>query len=103
MSNCIEGLYDYNLVKNCSKCGNTLLKSNFHKNNKRKDGLYNQYKICRKEYYIENSIKLIEKQKDYYSENRDRVKDYQKKIILKIWLVKRFIVIINIKQISIFA
>ena len=30
MSNCIEDLYDYDLVKKCSKCGNISLKSSFH-------------------------------------------------------------------------
>ena len=37
----------------------------------KKGGLYNQCKICRKEYYIKNSIKLIQKQQDYYLENHD--------------------------------
>ena len=32
MSNCIKDLYDYNLMKNCTKCGNISLKSNFYKN-----------------------------------------------------------------------
>ena len=32
MSNCIEDLYDYNLVKKCCRCKNFLLKSNFYKN-----------------------------------------------------------------------
>ena len=71
MSNCIKDLYDYEIVKQCYRCKNILLKSNFHKDNKRKDGLHNQCMVCRKEYYIKNSIKLIQKQKDYYSENRD--------------------------------
>ena len=39
MSNCIKELYDYDLVKNCSKCGNISLKNNFHKNKNTKDGL----------------------------------------------------------------
>ena len=30
MSNCIEDLYDYELVMKCLKCGNIPLKSNFH-------------------------------------------------------------------------
>ena len=64
MSNCITDLLDYDLVKKCCRCKNILLKSNFHKDNKRKDGSFNQCKICRKEYYIKNSIILIQKQKD---------------------------------------
>ena len=33
MSSCIKDLYDYDLVKKCSKCKKNLLKSNFHKKN----------------------------------------------------------------------
>ena len=81
MSNCIKDLFVYNLVKQCCRCQNILLKSNFHKDNKRKDGLYNQCKICRKEYYFKSSFQLIQKQKDYYLENRDseleRCKQYR--------------------------
>ena len=36
MSNCIKDLYDYDLFKKCCRCGIISLKSNFHKNNKRK-------------------------------------------------------------------
>ena len=32
MSSSIKELYDYDLIKNCSKCGNISLKSSFHKN-----------------------------------------------------------------------
>ena len=81
MRNCIRDVFDYDLVKKCCRCKKILLKSNFHKDNKRKDGLYNQCKICRKEYYIKNSFKLIQKQKDYYLENRvselERCKKYK--------------------------
>ena len=31
MSSCIKGSSDYDLVKECSKCGIMSLKSNFHK------------------------------------------------------------------------
>ena len=31
MTGCIEDLYDCDLVKKCSKCGNVSLKSNFYK------------------------------------------------------------------------
>ena len=31
MSNCIKDLYDYDLIKKCSKCGIVSLKKNFHK------------------------------------------------------------------------
>ena len=72
MSNCIKDLFDYNLVKKCSKCGNLSLKSNFHKNNKSSDGLVSQCKCC-----------LFQKQRIYDCENRERInfrnKDYQLK------------------------
>ena len=79
MSSCIKDLYDYDLVKKCSVCKNILLKTNFHKNKKSKDGLHPHCVFCRKEYYIKNSIKLVQKQKDYYIQNRDRIKEYQLK------------------------
>ena len=72
MSNCIKDLYDYDLIKKCSKCGIISLKSNFHKNKKYSDGLVSQCKCC-----------LIQKQRIYESENRERInirnKDYQLK------------------------
>ena len=77
MSNCIKDLLDYDLVKKFNKCRVILLKTNFHKDNTRNDGLYNQCKVSRKDYYMKNSIKLIQKQKDYYLDNRDRIKEYQ--------------------------
>ena len=75
MSNCIKGLYDYDLIKKCNRCKNFLLKSNFHKDNTRNDGLYNQCKVCRKDYYLDNQDRI----KQYYLDNRDRIKEYQLK------------------------
>ena len=77
MNNGTEDLYDYELVKQCCRCKNILIKSNFHKDNKRKDVLYNQCKVCRKEYYMKNSIEIFQKQKVYYLENRNRVEEYE--------------------------
>ena len=37
---------DYDLMKNCSKCGNISLKSNFHKNKNTYDG-YQNYNVKR--------------------------------------------------------
>ena len=39
--------------------------------------LYNQRKVCRKEYYMNNSTKTFQKQKGYYLENRAQLKEYQ--------------------------
>ena len=46
MSNCIEDLNDYDLVKRYFNCGNILLKSNFHKRSKSEDGFYPQSIFC---------------------------------------------------------
>ena len=59
MSNCIKDLFDYDLVEKCCRCKNILLKSNFHKKN-RKGGLHSQCKFCANDYY-----------KNYYNKNRD--------------------------------
>ena len=78
MSNCINDLYEYDLVKKCSRCGIISLKSNFHKNKKSKDELSSVCKGCMKDYYLNNSIKLIQKQKDYYLKNHDQKKKHFK-------------------------
>ena len=58
MSSCIKDLYEYDLIKKCSKCGIISLKSNFHKNKKMNDGLYEQCRFFvnqrQKQYDIEN-------------------------------------------------
>ena len=68
MSNCIKDLYDYNLIKKCSKCGIVKLKSNFHKNKKSSDGLNKHCKNCvlqkQKQYDIEFKFQF---QKNYYN------------------------------------
>ena len=51
MSNCIKDLFDYDLVKKCRRCKNISLKTNFHKNNKRRDGVQRLCKICFKQYH----------------------------------------------------
>ena len=48
MSNCIKDLYDYDLVKKCSKCGIISLKSNFHKNKINNDGFQPYSVLCEK-------------------------------------------------------
>ena len=60
MSNCIKDLFDYDLYKKCSKCGNISLKSNFHKNKLTKSGVRSQCNFCANDYY-----------KNYYNKNRD--------------------------------
>ena len=82
MSNCIKDLFDYDLVKKCSKCGIISLKSNFHKKLKSSDGLQPHCKSC-----------IIQKQRIYDSENRERIiirnKDYRSKHHDKIMAQKK--------------
>ena len=77
MSNCIKDVYDYNLTLNCCVCKNILLKSNFNKNTKPKDGLQSQCKFCvneyNKNYYVDNKNRLLNKQNFYDKENHDKI------------------------------
>ena len=43
-----------NNIKKCCRCKNILLKSNFHKDNKRKDGVQKICRICIKQYHDNN-------------------------------------------------
>ena len=72
MSRCIKDLYDYGMIKKCFKCENISLKSNFHKDKNREDGLQPYCITCRTQYYNENR----EKTRKYYVENRDKFKNY---------------------------
>ena len=60
------------------KCGIVSLKSNFHRNNTRNDGLYNQCKVCKKDYYNKNRDRLLNKQKFHTKENREKIRFYEK-------------------------
>ena len=74
MSNCIKDLYDYDLIKKCSKCGIISLKKNFHKRKLTKSVVRSKCISRRRKYYNENQ----EKSKNYYAENRDRINNNQK-------------------------
>ena len=89
MSTCIKDLFDYDLFKKCSKCGIVKLKSNFHKTLKSRDGLDNQCRLCWKHYYVDNKNRLLNKQKFYNKEDRDRIKEYKLKNHDKIIAQKR--------------
>ena len=82
MSNCIKDLYEYELVKKCSKCGIKSLKSNFHKNKTKRDGYRSECRLCSKEYYYNNRDRILNKQKFYNEENHDQRNEYQKKLYL---------------------
>ena len=83
MSNCLKDLYDYDLVKKCSKCGIVKLKSNFHKRLKSSDGLFAQCKCCviqkQRIHDFENRERIIIRNKDYRLNNHDKIMA-QKKI-----------------------
>ena len=81
MSNSNKDLYDYDLVKKCLKCGNISLKSNFHKNKNRKDGLQAYCLCCRTQYCNENRDQIIEYKKKYYLDNRDQIIENRKNYI----------------------
>ena len=49
MNSCFKELYDYDLVKKCSKCGIISLKSNFYKDSIKKDGYKSECIFCSKE------------------------------------------------------
>ena len=81
MSNCIEDLYDYKLVRKCLKCGNIQLKSNFHQSKNRKDGLQPHCKLCRKTYSKKCNpeqcdLEIIRRRK-YRFEDPDKFKRYR--------------------------
>ena len=57
MSNCIEDFNDYEIVKKCCRCKSVCLKSNFHKNLKKKDGVNSMYKVCMNK-YIKEYLKI---------------------------------------------
>ena len=83
MSACIKDLYDYDLVKKCSKCGIISLKSNFYKRLKSSDGLRSHCKFCiikrQRIYDSENRERIINRNKDYRLKNHDKIMA-QKKI-----------------------
>ena len=75
MSNCIKDLYDYDLVKKCSKCGNISPKSNFRKNKNMRDRLNTHCNDC-----------VSQKQKQYDIKTRDKKKNTIKIIVIKFTL-----------------
>ena len=79
MSNCIKDLYDYDLVKKCSKCGTVKLKSNFYKDCIKKDGYKSECIFCSREYYYINRDWVLNNRKMYVKKNRAKINLYQKK------------------------
>ena len=79
MSNCIKDLFDYDLVKKCSKCGFISLKNRFYKDSIKKDGYKSECIFCSKEYYYVNRDWVLNNRKTYVKKNRAKINLYQKK------------------------
>jgi hypothetical protein len=66
-------------TKKCTKCGEELPESKFHKNCKAKDGLHHQCKSCQNEttrkYYQANIKEIRQKRKEYYENNREQINE----------------------------
>ena len=75
MSGCNKNLYDYDLVKKCSKCGIISLKSNFHKKSRSKDGLNRHCKNCVNQKQKQYDVKNQDRKKVYYIENQEKMKN----------------------------
>ena len=80
MSNCDKGLYDYELIKKCSKCGIISMNSNVHENIIRKDGVNSTFKGCMKDYHLKNNDKIILKTKAWEKKFSWRSKTKSEKI-----------------------
>ena len=68
---------------------NCKIEEYIHKKLKSRDGLDNQCSLCWKQYYVDNKNRLLNKQKFYNKENRDRIKEYKLKNHDKILAQKR--------------
>ena len=51
---------------------NHTIEEYFHRKKFKNDGLNSNCKVCGKQYYKENLVKI----KKWYSDNRDRIKEY---------------------------
>lgn len=74
------------MLKTCNNCKIEKPLIEFHKQPKNKDGFKNKCKIClnnnEKIRYKNNRIKILEKQKIYFKENKDKINLYVKNKIL---------------------
>ena len=77
MSSCIKELYDYDLIKQCCRCGILSLMCIFYKDKTKRNGYRPKCKICSKKYskkyYYDNQDRLLNKQKMYDKQNRVKV------------------------------
>ena len=78
MSNCIKDLFDYELVKKCSKCGIISLKSNFYKDITKNDGYRPSCIRCTNQYYYDNRNRILNDNKIYRKNNRYKINAYER-------------------------
>ena len=72
-------MHHFELIKKYRVCKTISLTSNFYKNKTKRDGLNSECACCCKEHYMNNSVELIQKQKDYYLKNHDQIDEDHKK------------------------
>ena len=65
-------------LKRCSKCKMIYLKSNFYKDITKNDGYRPSCKICCQKYYYNNQNQLLNNQKFYNKNNRDKRNAYER-------------------------
>ena len=68
-------------IKKCGKCKKELPLTDFHKNKRAKDGLSNQCKECRKQYYQDNKQTIAKQVKLYQQENAEIIAVKRKKYL----------------------
>ena len=78
MSNCIKDLYDYDLVKKCSKCGIIKLNSNFYKDITKNDGYRPSCIRCTNQYYYDNQNRILYNNKTYRKNHRSKINAYER-------------------------
>lgn len=64
------------ITKICSKCKVEKSSDRFSKNPKRKDGLKSWCKDCHKEYYYGHKEEILAQKKQYYQDNKVRIRKY---------------------------
>lgn len=65
-------------TKICTKCKKELPLTEFHKDSRRKDGVYSQCKECKNEYKQLHKEKLLDLQKERRKRNKEDIKAKQK-------------------------
>lgn len=65
-------------TKKCNKCSVEKPLTEYHKGKAYKDGYQPKCKLCVKQYYLENNIKLKQYHQNYRNNNKSSINDYQK-------------------------